>query len=604
MSMDEHDLYERREPGLEGWQRQIYNDVSKDNVWDTVKTLSKWRRQAGTEGEREAAEFLVNKLRSYNVPVETWDPELWVTYPEDASIRAVSPTEKSIDTETDRPVIKPQSWSGNKTVRGEAVYLQVPDVSVREFRNITIDDILDSNEDITGKIVVVGKQILSGRIAREVEERGAAGYIAVHPHEEEAHQRSATRIWGTIPTPDRAHLLPDIPLLTAAAPIGDQIKELTDSGSLKLEISAKSPREWSNCKLVIGKIPARSNTTGDFVLLHGHYDSIEFGVTDNATGNAGMVEIGRILNQHRDQLERDLWIAFWPNHERLYGGSTWFADEFANDIVDNCVAHVNMDSIGAKDATEFEEFVPWMPEAAKLCRDAIKDVTGKQSDGNRVLRASDYSFYNIGVTGMMGLNSSIPKSVREERGYHTVSGSGGNAEAWHLTTDTLDKADPDGIERDTRVYLNIVARLLESDVIPLDHRRSFGKGREIVENYNQKAGLHFDLSPVIREFDELEDLLESFYADMVGHKLSPQESNEIIKQLSRRLVPIDYVEGGRFEQDLMTQRKPFPSLEPATTLSDKTGDDLRFHRVELRRARNRVVHELKEAKWKLEAVVD
>jgi hypothetical protein len=566
-------------------------------MWETVERLSTLRRQAGTEDERRAAEYIVERLREGGVTVDRWDPEVWVTHPEDASVRVVSPVEEPIGEGSDRPVLKPQSWSPNATATAEVVHVEVPEVSVEEFRNLTLDDMIDEDQDIEGKVVVVGKQILSGRIAREAEDRGAVAYIAVHPHQEEAHQRAATPIWGTTPTPEQAHLLPGIPLLTAAAPVGDRIAELLEEhGSLELEVSTTCPREWTTVPVVVAKVPAETNPTGDFVLLHGHYDSIEFGVTDNATGNAGMIEVARVLNDHRDRLDRDLWVGFWPAHERLYAGSTWFVDEFAHEFMDGCVAHVNFDSPGAKDATQFEEYVSWMPEADELCRSAIRDVAGKDSVENRARRAGDYSFYNIGISGMMALCSSIPKPVREERGYHTVSGSGGNSEAWHLTTDTLDKADPDVLERDTRIYLTIVARLLGRDVVPLDYRRNVRKGREAVEGYDEAAGDHFDLEPVLAAFDGLGEELEGFYAALESGDIEPAVANETLREISRCIVPIDFVEGGRFEQDLMTQRPSYPTLEPATDLPDLDGDEYRFRRVALRRARNAVSYELKRAR--------
>jgi hypothetical protein len=604
MTLDDYELYELDEPNLNDWERSLYDDVRTDEAWETVTKLSRLRSRAGTEDERRAARYIVERLQEYDVPVQSWNPTLWTTCPRDGSISAVSPV-RDIDTNTDRPAIKSHAWASSESARGEVALFEVPDVPAREFRKLSIDDFHGDSDDVEGKIVVVGRQIVGSRIIKEVEERGAAGFVNVHPHEEEAHQLSATKIWGTIPTPDRADLLPQMPSLTVAAPIGDQIRDLAEAhGSVELSITAESPREWTDCAVVVGKVPAESTPTDDFVLLHGHYDSIEFGATDNATGNAGMIEVARILNEHRDRLHRDLWVAFWPNHERIYGGSTWFADEFAHELMDNCVAHVNMDSIGAKDATEFDDFPPWMPEAAELCRTAIEDVSGKDSPGNRVLRASDYSFYNIGVTGMMGLNSSIPEEIRRERGYHTVSGSGGNADAWHLTTDTLDKADPDVLTRDTRVYLVIVARLLGNEIVPLDHRESLRHGRETVEAYDERAGASFDLGPVLREFEAMNEVVDEFYTAAESGDIDSETANEVIKRISRSLVPIDHVKGNRFEQDLATQRDPFPTLRPATSLPQTSGDEFEFQKVELRRERNRAVYELKRANRALRDAVE
>ena len=56
-------------------------------------------------------------------------------------------------------------------------------------------------------------------------------------------------------------------------------------------------------------------------------------------------------------------------------GSTWYADQFADDIDESCVAQLDIDSPGCADATVYEE-VMWMAEADRLCRSSIQDALG------------------------------------------------------------------------------------------------------------------------------------------------------------------------------------------------------------------------------------
>jgi len=94
----------------------------------------------------------------------------------------------------------------------------------------------------------------------------------------------------------------------------------------------------------------------DFALLHGHYDSWYVGITDNATGDAGLLEAARVFEEHSDELERSLRVAWWPGYSTgRYAGSTWHADEFGQELAKNCVAQVNVDSPSAKDATEYND---------------------------------------------------------------------------------------------------------------------------------------------------------------------------------------------------------------------------------------------------------
>ncbi len=88
--------------------------------------------------------------------------------------------------------------------------------------------------------------------------------------------------------------------------------------------------------------------------MGGHSCGWDVGVTDNGTGDAAMLELARILWQHRDQLGRGVRICWWPGHSHgRYSGSTWYADTFFADLADNCLAYHNIDSPGVRGATRY-----------------------------------------------------------------------------------------------------------------------------------------------------------------------------------------------------------------------------------------------------------
>jgi N-acetylated-alpha-linked acidic dipeptidase len=54
----------------------------------------------------------------------------------------------------------------------------------------------------------------------------------------------------------------------------------------------------------------------------------------------------------RGELRRSVRIAWWPGHSTgRYAGSTWYADAFAIDLDENCVAQIDCDSPGCRWAT-------------------------------------------------------------------------------------------------------------------------------------------------------------------------------------------------------------------------------------------------------------
>ena len=181
-----------------------------------------------------------------------------------------------------------------------------------------------------------------------------------------------------------------------------------------------------------------------FVLVHGHYDSWDVGVGDNATGDATLLELARVLWTHRDGLRRSVKLAWWPGHSTgRYAGSTWFTDAFAHGsgpqlpgadqlrqsrlpLGDQLSRHAQLHRMrGAGDAAR----------SATSCRMPMIAT-------HRPPQAGDYSFNNIGLPSFFMLSSTMPNALREEKGYYDVSGCGGNI-AWHTENDTLEIADRD-----------------------------------------------------------------------------------------------------------------------------------------------------------------
>src|SRR5205085_12186288 len=129
---------------------------------------------------------------------------------------------------------------------------------------------------------------------------------------------------------------------------------------------------------------------------------------DNAVGNATLLEVARILAQAGNQPKRSVRFAWWTGHSQgRYAGSTWYADAFGVDLAANCVAQVNCDSPGCRWATDYYD-VTWMPECEALGLATIRAATGQSATGERPLRAGDYAFNNLGVSGVLMLSSSIP----------------------------------------------------------------------------------------------------------------------------------------------------------------------------------------------------
>jgi hypothetical protein len=178
--------------------------------------------------------------------------------------------------------------------------------------------------------------------------------------------------------------------------------------------------------------------------------------------------------------------------------------------------------------------------------------------------------------------------------WETVGGCGGNADAWHLSTDTLDKAGKPELVRDIEMYAVLVSRLLRADVLPHDHARNVERHRSIVADYDDLAGDAFDFGPTLDALDAVADDVEAFYDAVEAGEIDPETANETIKTLSRTLTRLNFVSDGQFEQDPAYNRPPYPRYENTSLFQvyDEGDDEHRFLQVELQRAQNDAVYEL------------
>jgi hypothetical protein len=576
-------------------EHRVVDEVSISEPWNLLEEFSELERLSGSEDEQAAASYLTDRLDAVGVEHQRFDPELYISQPHDATVRAINKT-------FEPGVIKTVGFSASTTVTGEVEYV-----------GSTSSDLVDDGEagsrrpfaeldDLDGRIALVDGGSFSIGATTALEEKGAGGVIAIHEHRREPHDGIATPVWGGAPPYDERDRIPDVPIANVTKHDGEILREWAESDEgLELEVSTDLTTDWMACPIVEARIEGEADPENeDFLLMHGHYDSWYVGITDNATGDAGMLELARVFEEHSEDLQRNIRICWWPAHSTgRYAGSTWYTDEHALEIAGRCVAQVNMDSPGAKDSAEYTDMSCWTPEAHELVTDAVDDVAGIPSAEQFPPRAGDYSFDNIGVTGFFMLGSNIPKEIREERGYHPVGGCGGNSDAWHVSTDTLDKAGKDELLRDIRIYAVSILRVLNADLLPFDHVRYADRLIEKVEEYDELAGDEFDFGPTLDELRELRGAIQSFRKRAEAGDVDPEAANCAITDLSRTLTRLYLVEEGQFKQDTATSRNPVPRYDHARDFAHVKGDDVRFLQVQLKRAQNETVHKLRQARSRL-----
>ncbi len=566
-------------------EEEVLDSIALDEPWDLVETFSTMHRWMPEDVNR-GGEELVDRLRRMGLTVSVHEPDIYLSVPLSASVEVEGTAFRA----------KPPSMSlpALQGVRGELVYLGA---NVRNLRNYTtnVADVFAGNaenlaERLEGRILLT-EGFGNPALTSIAQENGALGLIVINPGEN-IHWGTCTTIWGTPGLSDLSRK-PGIPVVAVNNPDGKKLVEFAQSGGTAT-VRSELLEGWFKQKIPVVQIEG-SEEPDKFVLVHGHYDSWEVGVGDNATGDATMLELARVLHVHRERLRRSVRIAWWPGHSTgRYAGSTWYADAFAADIEENCVASVNCDSPGCRWATSYHK-TTCMAELKAHVTSAIEDITGQTPDWIRPKRAGDHSFYNIGLPTYFSLTSTMPDDLRAQKGYYEVSGCGGNI-AWHTEDDTLEIADRDVLATDIRIYTLAVFRHASAPILPIDWRATAAEFAETVEKYQSAAGDAFDLTAAREATRELAAALDDLHEVIDGGRLDPVDANDLLTRLGRVLVPVNFARQPRFDQDPAVVCPPLPTLALAKEIAGMPAERAGFARTELIRGQNRYIAALSQAR--------
>jgi hypothetical protein len=570
-------------------ERRFIDEVSMALPWDLVEEFSRmprWRPEDVNRG----ADMLVAKLKGAGVPVEVHEPEICLSVPLSASVTAGGVTYRA----------KPPSSSlcVPDGCSGRLVALKANPRALRSYNRDfatlfggSITSVADVKRLVGGNIVVM-LGFGNPALASLIEEWGGAGLIAVNPGVD-IHWGTCTTIWGSPDLQDSVRK-PRIPVVAVSNPDGQKLLALAASGG-EATIRTDLLEGWFMQKVPVVTIPG-TDDPDKFVLVHGHYDSWDVGVGDNATGDATLLELARVLWTHRAELRRSVKLAWWPGHSTgRYAGSTWFADAFAMDLDRNCLAQINCDSPGCRWATSYHDTRSFS-ECAALATQAIRDIVPHAEIAmQRPPQAGDYSFNNIGLPSFFMLSSTMPNALREEKGYYDVSGCGGNI-AWHTENDTLEIADRDILLTDMKIYLLSVLRIANAEVLPFDWSATCDEFAATITAYEKASQGMADLAPALGATKALKASLARLDEASVARR------NAVLAELARILVPANYTREPRFRHDPAYTVPRLPTLAVAAELPQFTdAHEQRCAQVELMRGQNRFLAAMEQARRLVEA---
>jgi len=454
-------------------------------------------------------------------------------------------------------------------------------------------------KDVRGKIVLaeVSYAPATPEKARIAVSHGAVGIVLMNWGRDEGTAipaRGLKAVWGN-PTPQSWHDIPRIFGASISRKDGIFLRSHLARGSVRLRARIAANRVWRTLYQPIAWLhaPETAAQHEQFVIVSGHLDSWDPGVTDNLTGNGVMMEIARALAQRRDELVRSVVFCFWNGHEVAEAtGSACFVDTHWERINRHAVAYFNIDSVGMKDTTEFQ--INASPELAGYSRRIAKECFGenvalKQSDLKRV---GDQSFFGIGVPAATGRHMFSSDIIGAENGATL---------GWfnHTEFDTMDVLDADILDRDLSWCGQFVEHLCTDEILPhrfmprlLDQKKRFaamlGHGADPADLYR-----------IVEALDAVTDSVSWFdtYLDRQGSAGgAAQPANRVVIRLSRLLTFLTSSACGRYGQDsygISTLMQPVPRLADLARYRelDPDGQEARLLKTELIRLR----HELTDA---------
>jgi Tol biopolymer transport system component len=318
-------------------------------------------RGVGTDGIVSASNYIEQQLREAGVDGGADHAGYRQPFDVNVAIEAAPTTALSIDgAAVATTAFVPLSSSSSATVSGKTVYVGY---------GISAKGLADDykGKKVKGKVVVV---------RRFTPDTKAFADETVRARQSDLHTKAITaRMKGAIgmiviDVPETAKdgkpaeeaALPALDPLDqdggfVAVAVGHDAGAALLKGSHDVAITVDLARVSATAENIVGVIHAPGKAEGA-VVIGAHYDHLGMGganaldtvheahngADDNASGVAALLEVGRILATHRDQLTRDVYLVAFSGEEMGVLGSTYFAAHRPMQVP--IVAMLNMDMVG------------------------------------------------------------------------------------------------------------------------------------------------------------------------------------------------------------------------------------------------------------------
>lgn len=555
-----------------------------DRAMTHVRWLSERtpNRISGGGQDRLAAEYIRDTLASYGLAARLQEFDTYTSTIGSGALDVLSP-------EPWTPVVKPCLHIDPTPPEGVVAELVAVGPGGREDY---------AGLDVRGKIVLaeVSYAPATPEKARLAYEQGAIGIVLMNwgtSDQDNIPWRALKAVWGN-PTRATWNEIPRLHALAITRRDGERLKAQCQQGGVEVRLRVTGQRLWARVAQPIAwlRAPESSPEREQFVVVSGHLDAWEPGVTDNASGNGVMIEIARLLAERRDELRRSVVFCFWNGHEIAEAaGSTYFVDTHWEELNRYGVAYTNIDSVGMRGADRLA--VNSSPELRDAHQAIAEELFGERLPSKRLERIGDQSFFGVGVPAIAARHA-LPDAV--------VQAWNGATLGWwnHTDKDTFDTLDEAVLERDGRFWAGLIHDLVSTELLP--HLAS-PAAQELRTRFDTMLSEGEDpaelgrVRPLLDRLAERAAWLDALQADTKEAVLA---RNEALLRLSRHITPLRATVVGKYGQDsygLSDLKEPVPMLAPLSRYRRLVAGDPERHLLttELMRVRHRFTDALTAA---------
>lgn len=382
------------DPGSKAFDQKVIARVDAARMMEDVSYLSETigPRVAGTEAEKQSADFIRKRLESYGYIVETQEFSI--------------PDKMAGDLHTsDLKEVLITIPSGSGTTPEEGITSELYDAGLGRAADFT--------EEASGKIALIsrGEIPFSEKVTNAVN-AGAAGVLIYNNVDQPAPMNPS--IGGPY----------DIPVGSITKASGEALLQDIEAQNKTVTLTVKSFKNIKSQNIIATKHP-KPNKGGETDIVHisAHFDSVPFapGASDNASGTAVALELARVLKSYPS--DKELRFAFVGAEEIGLLGSEYYVSKLSGNEIKRSIANFNMDMVGTAWENATAIYMNTLDGQANIATETALATAGRIGTTSELVLyqrgASDHvSFHDAGIPAVNFIRRE-PATANLEPYYHT-----------------------------------------------------------------------------------------------------------------------------------------------------------------------------------------